>query len=443
MPGLADLPRRRGLGAMPADYAMLLADAQRSMQSDDPVALSVPEESPAEVAARRMQRSVRPEGGRQEGGATKVLDKYVPHVVGGLASLPQRALEASETRRMGGEYDPGPGIETALTVMGGTSFGAPAGAVGSGFTAPLYHGSPMKGLRALNESDRGPLGPGVYVTPAEQIAKGYYAGESGTVYQLPAKEREIYRGIGHRTDDEYFGWKADRERLIAAAEPDKQAAVADILSKMHSSDGYPAYQRLVRLYGTNEGAQSLFKRAGFEGISGLVDGPEVVLFGKQDISGTTLGSGATDKRLGAGLAGLGQAGERPAVTGVAVAKMPDESVAMVDPRRIDAAWQRDRNQYVGPDGAGGDPGKYSRAREFLTTADQFEAPSLRMNEGGTPVFEDGRHRFAVMRDLGMDRVPVAIDPYSAELARRWKLLGLAALPAGEAVVGAMGDQGSM
>ena len=130
MPGLADLPRRRGLGALPDDYAMLLADAQRSMQSDDPVVLSVPEETPAEIAARRMQRSVRPVGGRQEGGTTKVLDKYVPHVVGGLASLPQRAFEASETRRMGGEYDPGPAVEATLNLMGTGSAFAQPGAVG-------------------------------------------------------------------------------------------------------------------------------------------------------------------------------------------------------------------------------------------------------------------------------------------------------------------------
>ena len=43
-----------------------------------------------------------------------------------------------------------------------------------------------------------------------------------------------------------------------------------------SNDGYPAYQRLRQLYGSDEAAQNLFKQAGFHGLSGLVDGPEVL-----------------------------------------------------------------------------------------------------------------------------------------------------------------------
>lgn len=154
---------------------------------------------------------------------------------------------------------------------------------GSINTDPLFHGSPQMGLRTLSESDRGPLGPGVYTSPSNQIA-GHYAGDAGTVYQLPEQERDIFRGAGHRTDDEWFGFKDDKTRLLNAAEPDKQDAVSAILDKAWSNDGYPVYQQLVRLYGSNDAAQALYKRAGFQGLSGLVDGPETLLFGNQPLT---------------------------------------------------------------------------------------------------------------------------------------------------------------
>lgn len=166
-------------------------------------------------------------------------------------------------------------------VMGGSyAVPKPRGALTSGFSEPLYHGSPQAGLTELAPSVRGPLGPGVYATPADQLA-GRYAGETGKTYQLPEKTRDIYRGHGHRSDAEWFGYKDDMKRLIDAAEPDKRHAVEELVGRMWSGDGYPLYQRLRSLYGSDEAAQGLFKRAGFEGLSGQVDGPEVLLFAPQ------------------------------------------------------------------------------------------------------------------------------------------------------------------
>jgi len=98
---------------------------------------------------------------------------------------------------------------------------------------------------------------------------------------LPPQTRDIHRGHGHSADAEWFGYKSDQQRLLAAAEPEKQAAVKEIIDKMWSGDGYPQYQRLRSLYGSDEAAQELYKRAGFQGLSGQVDGPEVLLFGSQ------------------------------------------------------------------------------------------------------------------------------------------------------------------
>ncbi len=170
-------------------------------------------------------------------------------------------------------------------ILGGAYKLIPQGSAGSlmgklGQPDSLYHGSPNTDLQSLSESTRGPLGPGVYTSPAEGIAKSY-AGERGKIYELPPKDRDIYRGHGHRTDEEWFGFKEDKTRLLAAAEPEKRAELSKILDRMWSGDGYPTYQRIMHLYGGDEGAQALFKKAGFHGVSGLVDGPEVLLFGEQ------------------------------------------------------------------------------------------------------------------------------------------------------------------
>jgi hypothetical protein len=166
-------------------------------------------------------------------------------------------------------------------LMGGGMPMAEAGAVGSA-GGRLFHGSPQAGLTELMPSSRGPLGPGVYATPAEQIA-GHYA-NGGPVYQISNENLDVYRGAGHRTDAEYFGWKDDKQRLMNTVEPSKRDEVLPLIDKMWSSDGYPLYQRLARIYGSEEAAQNLFKRAGFEGLSGLVDGPETLIFGKVPVS---------------------------------------------------------------------------------------------------------------------------------------------------------------
>ena len=163
-------------------------------------------------------------------------------------------------------------------VMGGSyAVPKPRGAITSGFSEPLYHGSPQSGLTEIAPSTRGPLGPGVYTTPADNVARRY----GGEMYELPQRTRDIYRGHGHRSNDEWYGYKDDMKRLVAAADPDKRPAVQELVDKMWSGDGYPLYQRLRSLYGSDEAAQGLFKRAGFEGLSGQVDGPEVLLFAPQ------------------------------------------------------------------------------------------------------------------------------------------------------------------
>jgi hypothetical protein len=50
------------------------------------------------------------------------------------------------------------------------------------------------------------------------------------------------------------------------------------MEKLSPSDGYPFFARLSQIYGSQEGAQKLLRDAGYRGISGNVDGPEIAHF---------------------------------------------------------------------------------------------------------------------------------------------------------------------
>ena len=197
-----------------------------------------------------------------------------------LGETAKKAIGNSQTAMETGYYNPAPVVDAALTAMSGGVAGTGRGgvALGSGMSFPLYHGSPKAGLKEILPSERGALGPGTYFTPAENVAARY----GDNVYELPTKERNIFNGLGDRYGS-YEGWKADKEALLKAVEPEKRAELQAILDKMWMSDGYPMHARIAGMYRDEAKAQALYKRAGFEGFAGHADGPEVVLFGKQDL----------------------------------------------------------------------------------------------------------------------------------------------------------------
>jgi len=92
---------------------------------------------------------------------------------------------------------------------------------------------------------------------------------------------------------------------------------------------------------------------------------------------------------------------------------PGETIAYVDPAAVDEAWRADPDFYI-PPGAG--TGKYEGAVEYLQGAGPVEAPSLGVMPDSLG-FADGRNRFAAMRDMGLDRIPVSMEPASLENAR--------------------------
>jgi hypothetical protein len=146
----------------------------------------------------------------------------------------------------------------------------------------LYHGTPKTGLDELVPSPEGTgaLGPGVYGSPFRHTAE-IYAPEGGAVYEFDAPEN-IFLGAGNSWDDipssvsSYQVWR-DQVAKLAEANPEQSDMIRAAGDKM-IYDGYPFFRELAYRLGSKEAAQELYKRAGFGGISAMVDGPEVVLF---------------------------------------------------------------------------------------------------------------------------------------------------------------------
>lgn len=94
----------------------------------------------------------------------------------------------------------------------------------------------------------------------------------------------------------------------------------------------------------------------------------------------------------------------------------DEMVE-VDPKKMDAAWQKDAGYHI-PAGGGADPTKYRQAGDFLADpANTVDAPEATY-ENGTLSFKDGRHRAAQARDKGHKSLFVSLPKEHAAAARR-------------------------
>ena len=75
---------------------------------------------------------------------------------------------------------------------------------------------------------------------------------------------------------------------------------------------------------------------------------------------------------------------------------------------LEEKFKEDKELYVAKNGINGTQSKYNRFKSYLETGEPILAPKIYFN-GQKVRFYDGRHRFAVLRDLGMTRIPVAID----------------------------------
>jgi hypothetical protein len=94
-------------------------------------------------------------------------------------------------------------------------------------------------------------------------------------------------------------------------------------------------------------------------------------------------------------------------------------IVNINPEAFDKAFSKTDWQYVGKGGEGGIEGRYKGFENWLKDAKSMTASNVSVNKDGGVVFGDGRHRYAVLRDMGLDKLPISMDKESIKNAKKF------------------------
>jgi hypothetical protein len=132
--------------------------------------------------------------------------------------------------------------------------------------------------------------------------------------------------------------------------------------------------------------------------------------------------GASIQNVGKDLSAI-QIGDRTIpVTINRIDKKTGGQLVNVNPSAFDEAFSKTGWQYVGEKGKEGISGRYEKFENFLKDAKSIEASNVSVNKDGGIVFGDGRHRYAVLRDMGLDELPIVMDKESIKNAKKFGYL---------------------
>lgn len=96
------------------------------------------------------------------------------------------------------------------------------------------------------------------------------------------------------------------------------------------------------------------------------------------------------------------------------------AMVMVDPQKLDAAWRASNpDEYIPPGGGGAEiGGRREDFAQFLRKGKTIQSPRVYVGPDGEVSFEDGRHRFSLLRDLGVNRVAITVPRDQAAKVRK-------------------------
>jgi len=100
-----------------------------------------------------------------------------------------------------------------------------------------------------------------------------------------------------------------------------------------------------------------------------------------------------------------------------IEKRNKDVLAHVNPDKFDPVFAKTSN-YVGEKGEGGIGDRYKEFGKFVKKAESIRASNVYIKPNGTPVFGDGRHRYAYLRDQGIKKIPMSMDKESIENAKK-------------------------
>ena len=94
------------------------------------------------------------------------------------------------------------------------------------------------------------------------------------------------------------------------------------------------------------------------------------------------------------------------------------ALTWVDTAKFDAAFQNSKEYYIGAGGTGNTiRNRYAAFKEFMTTGVPIEVSTVTVNKDGSVSFDNGRHRYSVLRDGGNKVVPMALSEESIANAK--------------------------
>lgn len=99
-----------------------------------------------------------------------------------------------------------------------------------------------------------------------------------------------------------------------------------------------------------------------------------------------------------------------------------EVIVLVDVKKLDDNWKREKSFYIDSNGNGEIKGRREEFRRFLKKKEPIEVSRIYISKDGQVSFRNGRHRFSILRDdRKAKKVPVAIE--RSQLKRFKKYLG--------------------
>ena len=109
---------------------------------------------------------------------------------------------------------------------------------------------------------------------------------------------------------------------------------------------------------------------------------------------------------------------------------PDEkaknyTLIEIDRIKFDKAYEDYGFAYIGHSGNISHPERTENFKEYLKTGKSIYAPVVYINDAGEYpeiTFADGRHRYAYMRDIEMNGIPIAMNEESIRIAKKYGLL---------------------
>lgn len=97
-------------------------------------------------------------------------------------------------------------------------------------------------------------------------------------------------------------------------------------------------------------------------------------------------------------------------------------IVNIDVKKFDKSWSQDRGVYIGPNGQGSIGDRSAGVMEYYETDKPIDASEVDILPNGRVAFIDGRHRFAVLRDMGAEVIPMAMDDESVKNAKKHRLI---------------------